>query len=73
MDQYGPDILAASKATYLLSYLMDSITELHPIIYLCQKLKNIFKVDISGLFHTQPRELEFSISQLGPLVVKASD
>lgn len=44
-----PDTFAASKAPDMLSYLMESVTEVKSIIYMYQKL-NIFTEDISGIF-----------------------
>lgn len=34
------------------TFLMESMTELKPIGHLDQRLKHIFKVDISGIFQT---------------------
>lgn len=43
------------------TFLMESMTELKPLGHPDQKLKNIFKVDISGIFQTCIKELELPI------------
>lgn len=70
-DQDEQDTSTASKTLELLSYLVKSMTEIKPITYFYQQFKNIFKVDISGIFQTWATELERLIkSHQGLLVLK---